>query len=149
MTVMPTIFARVAAHAERFGAMPFTVYVTTGMSTGTIDAWWLGLAGFLINTHDRIELPHLDCPVDCADQAAKKQAYVAITKRVHSVADALPAVKAAIAAVGIDSAALAQREALSNEQLRRLAASPLVTVAHIVSGTLTLRACPRPKRGGK
>ena len=94
---------------ERFGA-PFTVYVTTGMSTGTIDAWWLGLAA-LINTHDRIELPDLDCRFDCVDQAAKKQAYVAITKRVHSDYDALPAVKAAIAAVGIDSAALAQREA--------------------------------------
>ncbi len=111
---------------ERFGA-PFTVYVTTGMSTGTIDAWWLGLAA-LINTLDRIELPDLDCRFDCVDQAAKKQAYVAITKRVHSDYDALPAVKAAIAAVGIDSAALAQREALSNEQLRRVAASPLVTV---------------------
>jgi peptidoglycan/xylan/chitin deacetylase (PgdA/CDA1 family) len=111
---------------ERFGA-PFTVYVTTGMSIGTIDAWWLGLAA-LINTHVRIELRDLDCRFDCVDQAAKKQAYVAITKRVHSDYDALPAVKAAIAAASIDSAALAQREALSNAQLRRLAASPLVTV---------------------
>ena len=111
---------------KRFGA-PFTVYVATGMRTGTIDAWWLGLAA-LINTHDRIELPDLNCRFECSDQATKKRAYLAITKRVHSDYDALPAVKAAISAAGIDSAALAQREALSNEQLRRLAASPLVTI---------------------
>jgi hypothetical protein len=97
------------------------------MSTGTIDAWWLGLAA-LINTHDRIELPDLNCRFECADQATKKRAYIAITERIHSDYDALPTVKAAISAAGIDSGALAQREALSNEQLRRLAASPLVTI---------------------
>ena len=111
---------------ERFGA-PFTVYVATGMSTGTIDAWWLGLAA-LIYAHDRLELPELDCRFDCMDPASKKQAYVAITRRIHSDYDALRAVKAAIAAAGIDSGALAQREALSLEQLRRLAASPFVTI---------------------
>ena len=97
------------------------------MRTGTIDAWWLGLAA-LINTHDRIELPDLNCRFECADQATKKRAYIAITERIHSDYDVLPAVKAAISAAGIDSGALAQREALSNEQLRRLAASPLVTI---------------------
>ena len=111
---------------ERFNA-PFTVYVATGMSTGTTDAWWLGLAA-LINTHDRIELPDLNCRFECADQATKKRAYIAITERIHSDYDVLPAVKAAIFAAGIDSGALARREALSNEQLRRLAASPLVTI---------------------
>jgi peptidoglycan/xylan/chitin deacetylase (PgdA/CDA1 family) len=81
---------------ERFNA-PFTVYVATGMSTGTIDAWWLGLAA-PINTHDRIELPDLDCRFECADQATKKRAYIAITERIHSDYDVLPAVKAAISA---------------------------------------------------
>ncbi len=111
---------------ERFAA-PFTVYVATGMAMGAIDAWWLGLAA-LICAHDRIELPQLACRFDCSDQRGKKQAYGAITARIHSNYDALAPVKAAIAAAGIDSAALARREALSVEQLRRLAASPLVTI---------------------
>lgn len=111
---------------ERFGA-PFTVYVATGMSTGAIDAWWLGLAA-LIRAHDRIELPELDCRFDCRDQAGKQLAYGAITARIHANYDELAPVKAAIAAGGIDCGALAQREALSTEQLRRLAASPLVTI---------------------
>jgi peptidoglycan/xylan/chitin deacetylase (PgdA/CDA1 family) len=40
---------------ERFNA-PFTVYVTTGMITRTIDAWWFGLAA-LIRAREQIELP--------------------------------------------------------------------------------------------
>jgi len=107
---------------ERFGA-PFTVYVTTGMRTGTIDAWWLGIAA-LISARDHIELPGLDC----GKWASKQQAYAEITARVHADYAALAPVRAAIAAAGIDYGALAQRQALSAEQIRRLAASPLVTI---------------------
>jgi peptidoglycan/xylan/chitin deacetylase (PgdA/CDA1 family) len=48
---------------ERFCA-PFMAYVTTGMVTGEIDAWWFGLAG-LVGSRDRMELtPRLrfECP---------------------------------------------------------------------------------------
>ena len=111
---------------ESFAA-PFTVYVATGMMTGNIDAWWLGLAA-LIRAQDHIELPDLDCRFACNDQASKKRTYLAIETLIHSDFDALATVKASIADRGIDSAALARREGLSTEQLRRLAASPLVTI---------------------
>ena len=57
---------------ERFGA-PFTVYVTTGMVTRAIDAWWFGLAA-LIRSQERIELPDFGCRFDCPDRASKKRA---------------------------------------------------------------------------
>ena len=80
---------------ESFAA-PFTVYVATGMMTGKIDAWWLGLAA-LIRAQDHIELPDLDCRFDCADQASKKRTYLAIETLIHSDFDALATVKASIA----------------------------------------------------
>src|SRR5271166_3706896 len=52
---------------KRFGA-PFTVYVTTGMVTRDIDAWWFGLAA-LVRAREHIELPELDRRWDCADAA--------------------------------------------------------------------------------
>lgn len=111
---------------EQFAA-PFTVYVSTGMMTGEIDAWWLGLAA-LINATDRIVLPNIGVPFECRDRPAKKRAYDEIARRIHRDYATLAPVKAAIAAAGIDWQALARREALSIEQLRRLAASPLVTI---------------------
>ena len=48
---------RVLPIMERFNA-PFTVFVTTGMITREIDAWWFGLAE-LVRSQRRIELPGL------------------------------------------------------------------------------------------
>jgi len=110
----------------RFDA-PFTVYVATGMVSGEIDAWWLGLAR-LIRTRERLELPELDCSFDCSDPASKKRTYLAITTHIDSNSGALAAVRTAIAASGIDCHELARAEGLNAEQLRRLAASPLVTI---------------------
>jgi peptidoglycan/xylan/chitin deacetylase (PgdA/CDA1 family) len=108
-------------------AAPFTVYVATGMMTGEIDAWWLGLVA-LVRARDRVELPQLGCGFDCVDQAGKKRTFFAIESLVHSNFNSLAAVKTAIADAGIDCSALARREALTTEQLRQLAASPLVTI---------------------
>jgi peptidoglycan/xylan/chitin deacetylase (PgdA/CDA1 family) len=110
----------------RFAA-PFTVYVATGMMTGEIDAWWLGLAA-LIRRHDSIELPDLNCRFDCPDQPSKRRAYAAIEAMVHADYDTLGAVRAAVARRGIDCRALARQEGLTPQQLRQLASSPLVTI---------------------
>jgi peptidoglycan/xylan/chitin deacetylase (PgdA/CDA1 family) len=111
---------------ESFAA-PFTVYVATGMATGKVDAWWLGLAA-MVRSRDSIELPEFDRRFDCADRAGKKQTFLAIETLIHSNFDALPAVKTAIADSGIDCMALARREALTVDQLQSLASSPLVTI---------------------
>jgi len=117
--------AHVLPVMERFAA-PFTVYVTSGMITGEIDAWWLGLAE-LIRRRQRLEIAELG-RFDCADQASKKRTYLAAAALIESYPQALPAVRAAVAASGIDCGALARAEGLSADQLRRLAASPLVTI---------------------
>lgn len=125
---------------ERFAA-PFTVYVCTGMLTGEIDAWWLGLAA-LIRTRDAVDIPELDLRLHCADHAGKRRAYVAVEARIHANYDALGPVKAAIAAAGIDYGALAQREGLSAAQLRQLAASPLVTIGAHTARHINLARAP-------
>jgi peptidoglycan/xylan/chitin deacetylase (PgdA/CDA1 family) len=112
---------------ERFDA-PFTVYVTTGMLTGDVDTcWWFGLAA-LIRTRNHLELPELGRSFDCTNSASKKRAFVAITALVESNCEAHAAVKTALAANGIDGRSLVRAEGLTTEQLRRLAASPLVTI---------------------
>jgi peptidoglycan/xylan/chitin deacetylase (PgdA/CDA1 family) len=110
---------------ERFSA-PFTIYVSTGMITRNIDAWWFGVAA-LVRLRDRIELPGLGI-FHCSDRAGKQRAYSAIETAIHRNFDVLPAVREAIAEAGIDIRALVEQEALTEEQLRILAQHPLVTI---------------------
>jgi peptidoglycan/xylan/chitin deacetylase (PgdA/CDA1 family) len=116
---------------ERFGA-PFTVYVTSGMVSREIDAWWFGLTA-LLQRYDGIEIAGIG-RFACPDLASKKRAYAAIEGAVHRNYDLLPAVRALLARHGIDCRALLDREALSEQQLRQLARHPLVTIgAHTVT----------------
>ena len=123
-------FADTLTHAlpvmEEFDA-PMTVYVATGMITGEMDAWWLGLAD-LIRRKDRIELPDFGGPLDCSDSANKKRTFVAIEKRIHENYDLLSGVRDAIAGAGIDCSALVTQEALTADKLRQLSRHPLVTI---------------------
>jgi peptidoglycan/xylan/chitin deacetylase (PgdA/CDA1 family) len=104
---------------------PFTVFVTTGMITGGIDAWWFGLST-LIATRDSIEVAgeRFDCP----DRAAKQRTFLAVESKIHGNYALLPEVKRLIALNGIDCTALALQEGLSPEKLRALASHPLVTI---------------------
>lgn len=111
---------------ERFGA-PFTVYVTTGMVTREIDAWWFGLAA-LVRKQDRIELPEVGRRFDCRDRAGKRRTFRTIEAAIHNDFGLLPHVRAAIEKARVDSAAALDQEALDAEQLRRLARHPLVTI---------------------
>jgi Polysaccharide deacetylase len=95
---------------ERFDA-PITVYVTTGMITGEINAWWLGLTA-LIRGRDRLDLPEIGYRFDCMDQASKKRTLAAINALVYSSSEALAALKTALAKSGIDCEALVRAEGL-------------------------------------
>jgi peptidoglycan/xylan/chitin deacetylase (PgdA/CDA1 family) len=110
---------------EKFAA-PFTVYVSTGMITRDINAWWFGLAA-LIRSRDEVVLPGLG-RFPCADGLSKQRAYAAIEAAVHNNFDLLPAIREALAAAGIQIRALVDREALTEQQLRVLSAHPLVTI---------------------
>jgi len=109
---------------ERHNA-PYTVFVTTGMMTGEIDAWWFGLSR-LIATHDFIELAGK--PFGCSDRPAKTRTFRVVETMIHTNYALLPEVKRLIAANGIDCQALASQEGLDRDQLRKLASHPLVTV---------------------
>jgi peptidoglycan/xylan/chitin deacetylase (PgdA/CDA1 family) len=109
---------------ERHNA-PFTVFVTTGMMTGEIDAWWFGLSR-LIATRDSIELA--DKRFDCSDRTAKTRTFRVVESMIHANYELLPSVKSLIAANGINCNALALQEGLNRDQLRELASHPLVTI---------------------
>jgi peptidoglycan/xylan/chitin deacetylase (PgdA/CDA1 family) len=110
---------------ERFDA-PFTVYVTTGMITREIDAWWFGLAD-LIRSQDRVTLtPQLS--LDCRDLPGKRRAFKRLESLIHRDFGLLPHLREAIAKGGIDCRTLVDREALTEDQLRRLSRHPLVTI---------------------
>ena len=121
---------------EKFAA-PFTVFVTTGMITREIDAWWFGLAA-LVHSRDHIELPKLG-RFDCADRAAKRRAYGVIADAIHADFDVLPGVREAIARAGIEIPALVDQEALTEQQLRTLAQHPLVTIGSHTTTHLNLK----------
>jgi len=109
---------------ERHNA-PFTVFVTTGMMTGEIDAWWFGLSR-LIATRNSIEVAgeHFDC----FDEASKKRTFLAVESMIHGNYALLSSVKKLIAANGIHCTALALREGLNRDGLRDLASHPPVTI---------------------
>jgi peptidoglycan/xylan/chitin deacetylase (PgdA/CDA1 family) len=111
---------------ERFDA-PFTVFVTTGMITREIDGWWFGLAA-LVRSHDRVELPAPGLRFECPDLPGKRFAFKTIESMVHKDFSLLPHLRETIAKSTIDCRALVDREALSEQQLRRLARHPLVTI---------------------
>ena len=124
---------------ERLGA-PFTVYVTTGMVTREIDAWWFGLAA-LIRSRDRIELPTAGLRFECADRAGKRRTFRQMEAAIHKDFSLLPQVREAIKESGIDCRALVNHEALDEEQLQRLARHPLVTIGgHTTTHTNLARA---------
>jgi peptidoglycan/xylan/chitin deacetylase (PgdA/CDA1 family) len=110
---------------EKFAA-PFTVYVSTGMITREIDAWWFGLAA-LIRSREEITVPGLG-RLHCADAQSKQCTYAAIEAAVHDNFDVLPAIRGVLAAAGIQTRTLVDKEALTDRQLRVLAAHPLVTI---------------------
>jgi peptidoglycan/xylan/chitin deacetylase (PgdA/CDA1 family) len=119
---------------------PFTVYVTTGMVTREIDAWWFGLAE-LIRAQDRIELPGLGRQFACPDLKSKKRVFRTIEAAVHEDFGMLTHVRAAIADKRIDCGALVDREGLTEPQLQRLAQHPLVTIGgHTSTHTNLARA---------
>jgi peptidoglycan/xylan/chitin deacetylase (PgdA/CDA1 family) len=109
---------------ERHNA-PLTVFVTTGMVTGEIDAWWFGLSK-LIATRDSIELAgeRYACP----NRTAKQRTFLAVESKIHGDYALLPEVKRLIALNGIDCTALALQEGLNPQKLRTLASHPLVTI---------------------
>ena len=123
---------------ERHGA-PFTVYVATGMMTGEIDAWWLGLA-HLIREREAFAVPGIGRSFG-ASPAAKVTAFSEIERLIHANYALLPAIKGLIADAGIDIEALVRDEGLTRSQLLQLARHSLVTIGAHGTTHINLAAC--------
>ena len=115
---------------KRYG-IPFTVYAPTDYIDGTGELWWLGLEKSLA-TLDRVTL-QIDgkpraFPLDTPRE--KTVAYDTIYWWLRSIDEtvARQIVRALCVEADIDMAALCRAQIMGWDELRRLAADPLVTI---------------------
>lgn len=107
---------------------PFTIYVTTGMVTRTLNYWW-GCLREVIKVNDTIEVEGLNQRFNTRTFKEKCQVYQIL--RDYSHADLLgfePILNQLFNRYGVHSADLLDREALSEKEVRVLAKHPLVNI---------------------
>ncbi|WP_214471726.1 polysaccharide deacetylase family protein [Mesorhizobium sp. dw_380] len=122
---------------EKHGA-PITIYVAPGLIDGTADLWW-DVAEDIVNASDRLTLVTSNGPavIDCATPARKQQAVA----RLHAYLgtevreEELRAVLRDLAAsTGVDADAPRLRTLMNWDEIRTVAAHPLVTIgAHTIN----------------
>ena len=110
---------------ERYAA-PATVFVTTCMIERLSDLWWVGLVDWL-KRQERISVDGFGAR-DVATIEAKIATRISLTTWIQGDLERLARLQAAMVADGVDVGALVDLEALSHEELRRLAAHPLITI---------------------
>ena len=136
---------------------PFTIYVATGLIDRTVNLWWLALE-LAIAAHDRIcaDLGEGPIDLDTSSVPAKRAAFGQIYWRLRAMdeADKLAAVKRLAAGTGVDITAIAAKEGMGWDDVRRLAADPLVTIGghtldHPALARLPAEAMVREMSGGR
>lgn len=117
---------------------PLAVYVASDFAEGTGRLWWTALEAVIANT-DQVDaqIGNSVLRLDATSPAAKQAAF----DRLHDWLRALPGehdlkreIEALCARYGVDIAALCRSLCLSWDEVKRLAADPLVTIgAHSIS----------------
>ena len=111
--------------------LPFTAYVSTDHADGNGDVWWLAL-GEAITRTDRlsVKLDRVQRTFRCDTRAAKQVAFAAVCRWLRSIdeANARAFVRDLCAGVGYDPSSLCSDRMMSWDEIRRLAADPLVTL---------------------
>jgi peptidoglycan/xylan/chitin deacetylase (PgdA/CDA1 family) len=110
---------------ERYAA-PATIYVTTGLIERTANAWWLGLVEWL-KRREWIALEGYGRR-STRTLAEKVAARIGITRWVEADDTRVGALAEAIAGDGVCCRSLLDRQMLQAEDVRRLAAHPLITI---------------------
>lgn len=119
-------------------AAPATVYVASDFAEGTGRLWWAALEAVIAKTEQiEIQIGDAALRLDATTSAAKLAAF----DRVHDWLRALPGehdltreIDALCAKYSVDMAALCRSLCLSWDEVKRLAADPLVTIgAHTIS----------------
>jgi peptidoglycan/xylan/chitin deacetylase (PgdA/CDA1 family) len=111
---------------ERFGC-PFTVYVATGMVERTMLYWW-GALREVGKRNDRIDYEPLGVRFPARSSNEKRVAYLRISRHMRRDAVDKALARQFMSRHGVSDAELLDREALDEEDVRRLSASPLVTI---------------------
>ena len=129
---------------RRFG-VPYTIYAPIDYIDGCGDLWWLSLE------HAIAALNHIDCTIDgepvsiaATTVAEKDAAYHTLYWRLRKIDETIArtVVAALCASASIDTTALCRDMVLGWDELRTLAADPLVTI-----GAHTLRHYALSKLG--
>lgn len=110
---------------EKYAA-PATIYVTTSFIERTGEAWWLGLVEWL-KRRERITVEGFGIH-STATVAEKISARIKLSAWVQGDAGRLDALGQAMKADGLDSRPLVDQQALTRDELRRLAKHPLITI---------------------
>ena len=126
--------------------IPFAVYVPTSFPDRLGELWWAALEA-VIAKNDKIvlEMDGRDCRIACATTAEKSEAFALLycwLRRMPTDAQMLEAVRELTARYRVDSAAICDSLCMSWEEIRALAADPLVTIgAHTVNHVMLAKAC--------
>nr|WP_244670303.1 polysaccharide deacetylase family protein [Rhodoplanes elegans] len=126
--------------------IPFAVYVPTSFPDRLGELWWAALEA-VIAQNDKIvlEMDGRDCRIACATTAEKSEAFALLycwLRRMPTDAQMLEAVRELTARYRVDSAAICDSLCMSWEEIRALAADPLVTIgAHTVNHVMLAKAC--------
>lgn len=111
---------------ERLGA-PMTIFTPTGMITRELYAWWLGIRQSLV-TSDAIDIEPMSRRFICPDLASKISTLRQITSWIGHNQTRADSLAPLFKAKGIEMRTLVDRYAMNDEELRRIAAHPLVTI---------------------
>lgn len=121
----------------RAHGVPFTIYVTTSFIDGTGELWWRVLEK-VVAERDEIEatLDGTKQVFDCSSTTKRKSTFKTIyhwLRRRESEEELREAVRALAQRYDIDTAAICRDLCMTWDELRGLAADPLVTIgAHTV-----------------
>jgi peptidoglycan/xylan/chitin deacetylase (PgdA/CDA1 family) len=122
---------------REFGA-PATIYVASDFAEGTGQPWWIALEAVIAKVnHIKVQIGRAALRLDATNAPAKQAAF----ERLHDWLRALPGeqnlereITALCARYGVDMAAMCRNLCLSWDELKALAADPLVTIgAHTIT----------------
>jgi peptidoglycan/xylan/chitin deacetylase (PgdA/CDA1 family) len=111
---------------ERFNA-PMTLFVPTGMITRDVYAWWLAIRQLILQS-DSIDITPMGRRFECMDLASKLSTMLQVTSWIGESQARADSLASLFAAAGISIPGLVDRYAMTVDELRTMAAHPLVTI---------------------
>jgi peptidoglycan/xylan/chitin deacetylase (PgdA/CDA1 family) len=112
---------------------PLTIYVTTGMITRQLYAWWDALVA-LVRDSDAVDVAPMGRRFETAGRRGKAGALRAIKHWIHEDGARADLLRPVFAAHDIDIEALVHVQAMTPDELRDASRHPLVTIGgHTVS----------------